>query len=163
MNVKRLVDELKIVTGLAAILPSSSEPDRVALKNYDGFLAIITVNNATTVTGSAITLKQSKDVAGGSGKALAFDKVWQNEDTDSAGGDVLTETAVVSDTFTTDGTDNKDLKYVIDVKTESLDVNNGFNTIRVGTGDATAAIVNIEYLLYNGRYAPVLDDSVITD
>ena len=158
-----MVDEIKIVTGLAAILPNSSTPDYVALKNYDGFLAIITVNNATTVTGSAITLKQAKDVAGGSEKTLAFDKVWQNEDTGSAGGDVLTETAVVSDTFTTDGTDDKDLKYIIDVKTESLDVNNGFNTIRVGTADATAAIVNVEYLLYNGRYAPVLDDSVITD
>ena len=35
--------------------------------------------------------------------------------------------------------------------------------LRVGTGDATAAVVNVEYLLYNGRYAPVQADSVITD
>ena len=163
MNIKRLVDELKIVTGLATILPSSTTPDYVPLKNYDGFLAIITVQNATTVTGSAITLKQATLVDGTGEKALAFDKVLQNEDTGSAGGDILVETPVESDTFTTDATDSKELKYIIDVKTESLDVNNGFNAIRVGTGDAVANLVNIEYLLYNGRYAPVLDDSVITD
>lgn len=163
MNIKRLVDELKIVTGLACIVPSSTTPDYVAMKNYDGFLAVITVKNATTVTGSAITLKQATAVAGTGEKALAFALVWQNEDTAAAGGDVLAETAVVSDTFTTDATDSKDLKYIVDVKTESLDVNNGFNAVRVGTGDAVAATVNIEYLLYNGRYAPVQDDSVITD
>lgn len=163
MRLKRMVDEIKIVTGLASVVPSSSTPDRVSLKKYDGFLAVITVKNATTVTGSAITLKQSTTVAGGSEKALAFDKVWQNEDTASAGGDVLAETAVTSDTFTTDGTNSKDLKYVIDVKTESLDVNNGFDVVRVGTGNATAATVNVEYFLYNGRYKPVQADSVITD
>jgi hypothetical protein len=108
-------------------------------------------------------LKQASDVAATGEKALAFDKVWQNEDTAAAGGDVLTETAVVSDTFTTDATDSKDLKYIIDVKTESLDVANDFSAVRVGTGDATAATVNVEYLLYNGRYAPVQADSVITD
>ena len=163
MDIKRLVDEMKFVTGLASIVPSTSTPDYVAMKNYDGFLAIITVKNATTVTGSAITLKQATAVAGTGEKALAFDKVWQNEDTGSAGGDILVETAVVSDTFTTDSTNSKDLKYIIDVKTESLDVNNDFNVIRVGTGDATAATVNVEYVLYGARYAPTQDDSVITD
>lgn len=163
MSIKRFVDDFKIVTGLSAILPSTTTPDYVALKDWDGFVAIITVNNATTVTGSAITLKQATAVAGTGEKALAFDKVWQNEDTGSAGGDILVETAVTSDTFTTDSTDAKDLEYVIDVKTSSLDVNNDFSAIRVGTGDATAAVVNIVYVLYNGRYKPVQGISVITD
>lgn len=163
MSLLRMVDSTKIVTGLAGILPSSTTPDYVTLKNYGRVTAIITVNNATTVTGSAITLKQATAVAGTGEKALAFDKVWQNEDTGSAGGDIMAETAVTSDTFTTDATNDKNSQYVIEFSTESLDVNNGFDCFRVGTGDATATIINVVYILHDARYKSTLADSVITD
>lgn len=159
----RMVDSTKIVTGLAAILPNSSTPDYVTLKNYGRVSVIITVNNATTVTGSAITLLQATDVAGTGEKALAFDLVWQNEDTAAAGGDIMTETAVVSDTFTTDATDDNNSQYVIEVNTESLDVNNNFVAFRAGTGDGVATIVNVVYVMHDARYKSTLLDSVITD
>lgn len=163
MNLLRMVDSTKPVTGLAPILPSSSTPDYVSLKNYGRVSVFILVDNGTTVTGSAITLKQATDVSGTSEKTLGFDLVWQNEDTGSAGGDLLTETTVTSDTFTTTTTNAKNALYVIEFSTESLDVNNDFSAFRVGTADAVATIISVMYVLHDARYKSTLTDSVITD
>lgn len=158
---KRLVDSAKVVTGLDMTTPSSSTPDYVSLKGYTHFTAIIKCKNATTVTGSAITLKQATAVAGTSEKALAFTKVWANTDTGAA--DTLTETAVSSNTFTTDATNSKNLMYVIEVDAAELDVANGFDCIRVGTGNATATTVDVTYILSNPRYTGATPPAAITD
>lgn len=160
---KRLVDSAKVVTGLAPVVPSSATPDYVSLKDYGHLTAIITVKNATTVTGSAITLKQATAVAGTGEKALSFTSVWQNIDTAAAGGDALTETAVASDTFTTNATNSKDLLYVIEVDASQLDINNGFDCIRVGTGNAVAATVSVMYVLSGARYSQATPPAAITD
>ena len=161
MGSKRLVDIGQPVVGLASVVPSTSTPDYVSLKDYEQFTAIITVKNATTVTGSAITLKQATAVAGTSEKALSFTSVWQS--IDAGASDVLAETAVVSDTFTTDDTDSKDLIYVVEVDAAELDTNNGFDCIRVGTADATAATVNVTYILRGARYPQAVMTSAIVD
>jgi hypothetical protein len=136
----------KLVTGLDSIVPSSSTPDYVSLKNFSRLCVVILVKNATTVTGSAITLKQAKTVAGGSEKELAFSRMWANIDTGA--GDTLTETTVVSNTFTTDATNSKNLMYLINVDEHNLDINNGFDCVRLGTANATAATVTVLYILY---------------
>ncbi len=161
MIAKRLVDSAKLVTGLDSIVPSSSTPDYVSLKNYGHFTAVILVKNATTVTGSAITLKQATAVAGTSEKALAFTKVWSNIDTGAT--DTLVETTVSSNTFTTDSTNSKNLMYVIEVDAAELDTANGFDCIRVGTANATAATVTVLYVLSNPRYAGATPPAAITD
>lgn len=142
----RLVDQAKIVTGLAPTTPSSSTPDYVSLKGAERLTAIIIADNATTVTGSAITLKQATAVAGTGEKALAFAKVWAN--TDTGAGDVLTETTVSGDTFTTSTTDAKNLLYVIEVKAADLDVAGGFDCVRVGTGNASNTVLSVIYVLW---------------
>lgn len=159
----RLVDKIKPVIGLDPAVPSSSTPDYVSLKFYKHLTAIVLVKNATTVTGSAITLKQATAVAGTSEKALAFTKMWAN--TDTGAGDTLTETAVTSSTFTTDATNSKNLMYVIEVDTQDLDIDNGFDCVRVGTGNATAATVTVLYILSQPRYSGSVGDlpSAIVD
>ncbi len=150
MTGTRLVDRLKFVQGLQPITPSSSTPDYVKLSAYTHLTIVIEVRNATTVTGSAITLKQATDAAGTSEKALSFSKVWANTDTGSA--DTLTETTVSSDTFTTDATNSKNLMYVFEVDATDLDKDNGFYWVRAGTGNATAATLSITYILSGVRY-----------
>lgn len=142
-NIK-LKEANNIVTGLAPILPSTSTPDYVSLKNLVRLTIILIVDNGATVTGSAITLKQAIAVAGTDEKALAFDTVAANIDTGA--GDTLTDTAVTSDTFTTDTTDNKNLMYVIDVKPEDLDIDNNFDCVRVGTGDGANMVLAAIYI-----------------
>jgi hypothetical protein len=106
----------------------------------------VLVKNDTLITGSAISLLQAKTVAGGSAKTLSFSRMLANIDT--AASDTMEETAVVSDTFTTDATDSKNLMYILEVDETNLDINNGFDCIRLVTGDATAATVTALYILY---------------
>lgn len=146
-----LFEQAKPVIGLDPAVPSTSTPDYVSMKGYERLTVIVLVKNATTVTGSAITLKQATAVAGTSEKALAFAKVKRNIDT--AAGDTLSEVDVTSNTFTTDSTNSKNLMYVIEVKAEDLDVNNGFDCVRVGTGDATAATVTVLYVLWGSKFS----------
>lgn len=147
---KTMVEETKIVTALAPITPSTSTPDYVKMTDGRRLLITIMVDNATTVTGSAITLKQATAAAGTGEKALAFSFVWANTDTGAA--DALTKTAVTSNTFTTATTDNKNLMYVIEVDASDLDMENGFEWVRLGTADAANMILSASYQLYNLRY-----------
>jgi hypothetical protein len=156
-HLQRLLDRAHIITGLAPIVPSTSTPDYVSLKGYGGMTAIVIVDNATTVTGSAITLKQATDVAGTGEKALAFDKMLANIDTAAAS--ALTETAVTSNTFTTTAVDNKNSLYIIDVPLKNLD--SGFDCVRVGTGNATAAVVSVIYVLYDPVYSGQTIDPIV--
>lgn len=145
-----LSEQVKVVEGLIPTVPSTSTPDYVSLKNFERVMILIIVKNATTVTGSAITLKQATNVAASGEKALAFTNYWSNIDTATA--DVLAAQTAVSNTFTTNNTNSKNLMYIIEVKAEDLDVNNGFDCIRAGTGDATAATVGVYYFLYGAKF-----------
>ena len=145
-----ILEQAKVVVGLPPRTPSTSTPDYVSMKGYSRCAVLIVVDNATTVTGSAITLKQAQAVAGTGEKALALPTAHRNIDTDAA--DALAAFDVTSDTFTTDATNAKNLLYVADVKAEDLDVDNGFDCIRAGAGDATAAVLAILYILYGARY-----------
>lgn len=150
MSGTRLVDKVKLVTALKPAIPSSASPAYVSLKDYNHLTIVVNVSNATTVTGSAITLNQATAVAGTSAKALGFTKMWS--DIDCAAADALAQVAVVSNTFTTDATNSKVLKYVIEVDAADLDVTNGFNCVQVGVANATAATVSVEYILSGARF-----------
>ncbi len=162
ISINSLLQEgAKIVVGLAPITPSSSTPDYVSLKNYNRMTAIIVADNATSVTGTAVTLLQATTVAAGGEKALAFTKVWANADVGAT--DTLVETVVTSNTFTTATTDNKNLLYVIDIDPASLDVDNAFDCVRVGTGNAANTVVAVIYLLWDAKYAAATPPSAILD
>jgi len=147
----KFAEQAKIVTGLPPRTPSTSTPDYVSLKNYEKMTIVILVDNATTVTGSAITVKQATAVAGTSEKAVSFASALRNVDTDAS--DALASFTVSSDTFTTDATNNKNLIYVIEVTPDMLDVANGFDCVRAGTGDATAAVLSVLYILHGPKYS----------
>ncbi len=159
----RQVDKMKFVEGLAPIVPSMSTPDYVNLKNYNHLTIVIDASNAVTVTGSAITLKQATTVAGAGEKPLSFTKAWRNVDT--AASDLLAEFAVASDAFTADATNSKKLMYVIEVDANDLDLDNGFDCLRLGTGNAVAQTVNALYILSGCRYSGSVDSlpSAIVD
>jgi len=108
------------------------------------------VKNGTTVTGGAITLLQATAVAGTGEKALAFSTVYANVDV--AASDALVETAVTNNTFTTNTTNSKDLLYVINVDASSLDVDNGFDCVRIDSASMANAVGSVIYLLSGARY-----------
>lgn len=164
MQAINLIDKAKLVFGspiIGALATTNGDCDYVSLKGYDRCTIVIAVDNATTVTGGAITLKQATAVAGTSEKALAFTKMWANTDTGAA--DTLVETAVTSNTFTTDTTDNKNLLYVVEVNASDLDVASGFDCVRVDSLLMANAVGYVQYILHGARNASPIAISAITD
>lgn len=150
----RLIDTHKVVMGspiIGALATTNGDCDYVSLKGYERCTIVLNVDNATTVTGGAITLKQATAVAGTGEKALAFDTVWKN--VDCAAGDTLTETAVTSNTFTTDTADAKNQLYVMEINASDLDVANGFDCIRLDSLLMANAVGTVLYVLHGSRYA----------
>jgi hypothetical protein len=151
MTATQLVHKFKMLNAYGPAVPSTAAPQYVSLKNYNHLTIILNVLNATTVTGSAVTLNQATAVAGTSAKTLGFTKVYRN--LDCAAGDTLAETAVSSNTFTTLTTNSKRAQYVIEVDAESLDLDNGFDCVQVALADATAATITATYVLSGCRHA----------
>lgn len=155
-NNARLDERVYPVVAAAGLLLTSTLGDTtyVSMKGYQRCQIIISIADGTTVTGSTITLKQATAVAGTGEKALAFTRMLAN--TDYAASKTMVETAVTSNTFTTQTTNSKDSLYIIDVDASDLDMANGFDCIRVdGTGHAATASRGcvVLYNLYGARYS----------
>jgi hypothetical protein len=159
----RLIDHVKTVMGCApaALTSTAGDGDYVSLKNFAKLRITLAVLNGATVTGGTITLKQAQAVAGTGEKALSFSKMFAN--VDCAAGDTMTETAVTSDTFTTNATNSKQLLYVIEVDASSLDIANGFDCVRIDSTGMVNAVGSAVYDLYGSRYASPIDVAAITD
>lgn len=149
----RLIDKAKIVVGCppAALATTAGDGDYVSMKGYDRLTMILSVDNATTVTGGAVTLLQAQDVSATGAKELAFSTVYANIDVGA--GEALTETAVTSNTFTTTTVDNKNSLYVIEIKASDLDVDNGFDCVRIDVASMASAVGSVIYILHPQRYS----------
>jgi hypothetical protein len=153
----RLDESVKTYIAAQGLLLTSTLGDTmyVSMKNYNKLQIIIAIADGTTVTGSAITLKQASDVAATGEKPLAFTRSLQNRDW--AAGKVMTETAITANTFTTvNGSNSKIQLYILDVDSSTLDTAGGFDCVRVdGTAHASTSPLGsvVIYNLYNPRYS----------
>lgn len=158
----RLDEQVVTRVAAAGLLLTSTLGDTtyVSMKNFRKLQIVISIADGTTVTGSTITLKQATAVAGTNEKALAFARMLSSVDYPTT---ALAETAVTSNTFTTQTTNSKDSLYIIEVDAEQLDSANNFDCVRVdGTGHAATASrgVVVIYNLFGARYSganPLVD------
>jgi len=151
---QRPFEILKVIkaTALAALTGAGGQGARVSMKNYRKCSVLMPISNATTVTGTAVTLKQHDAASSGNTKALAFTQMWSNIDV-GANADNLAVQTVASNTFTTDATNSKELLYVIEVDSESLDWANGFGWFSAWGQSAVASTGIILYVLSEPRYS----------
>lgn len=140
-------------TAIGALATTVGDGAYVSMKGYQRCTVIIDVTNSTTVTGGAVTLKQATDVTNSQSdeKPLAFTKVLAN--TDVAAAQTLTSTAVSNNTFTTDTTNSKRLRYVIEVDAAELDGANNFDCMRVDVASMANATGSVSYILWGARYS----------
>jgi len=161
MNTNARLDEQVFsvqATTLAALSGTTGDGVYVSLKNYARMRIILDVANGATPTGGVVTLKQATTVAGAGEKALTFTRMLSNVDV--AASQALVETPVSSSTFTTNTTANKRLRYVMDVRAEDLDINNGFRCVRIDVDLMSGATAVATYDLYGPRYTganPMVD------
>jgi hypothetical protein len=159
----RLIDTIAFVHAFKEAVPSSAVPTYVSMKGYDHVGILISFKNATTVTGSAITLNQATAVSGAGAKSLAFTVAWSVVDDSTT---VLpVRLAVSASTFTTDATNSKNGWYFIDVDAWTLDTANLYTSIQVGIGNATAATIGAWYLMgisprFNGGFDSMMNPLV---
>lgn len=159
----RLDEQVTSIVAAAGLLLTSTLGDTVyaSLKNFRKCRITISIADGTTVTGTAVTLKQATAVAGTAEKALAFTRMLANVDYGASR--ALVETAVTSNTFTTQTVNSKDSLYIIDIDSDMLDVANGFDCFRVDcTGHAATASRGcvVLYDFYGARYSganPMVD------
>lgn len=156
-----LSEQAKMVNGLFAIVPSGSTPAYVSMKGYNKCTVLLKVSNGTTVTGSAIALKQASAIAGTGVKALAFTTARRN--IDLAAADALADFAVASNTFTTDSTNSKLLMYEITIDESTLDNANSFDCIRADTGNSTNATVDVTYILWPAKFGKSTPLTAVAD
>lgn len=151
----RLDDQAYFVqaTSMAALTGAAGDASYVSMKGYRRVTVIVDILNGTTVTGTTVTLKQATAVAGTGEKALAFTRMLAN--TDVGAGQAMTETSVSSNTFTSDTTNSKRLRYIIEVDAESLDSANSFDCFRVDGAGAVNSTGLVTYILWGARYSGV--------
>lgn len=153
----RHVDQFKTVVLLSNLTPSTSTSQWLNMGKYSHATIYIPVLNATTVTGSAITLNQAVDVNGTSSKALSFTVNWSNAATATT--DALTQNTVNSNTFTTSTTNSLKLLYVIEVQDTDFDLDGGFSWLQLAAATGVActltAIAHL-YPRYGGNYTTML-------
>jgi hypothetical protein len=152
MTGTRNVDNFSFVHAFKEATPSTSTSTWVSLKGYDHVTILISYKNATTVTGTAITLNQATAVAGTNSKALAFTTMFACvPDTTSS---LVVQTAVSANTFTTDNTNSVNGFYVIEVDSFTLDQPNQFHAIQVAMATGTATTIGVWFLMgVSPRYA----------
>lgn len=121
-----------------------------SLKNYERVTFLIAATNGTTVTGSAISLKQATSVAAGNEKALSFSRMFAN--TDTSVNQQLTAQAVTNDTFTLNSTNSKNLLYAVEVDQGMLDAKNDFDCVKLVAGVSVAQTLTIIALLWPAKY-----------
>lgn len=170
----KLLEQVKVVYAFPHGTPSTAVPVYVSLKNYKRCTIILMVDKDSTGATSAVTISQATAVAGTGAKAL---NTWTADSvvdaasgtlggTITAVGDTFAATTVTSGTFTTATTASKNALYVIEVKSEDLDVANSFDCIRLGLGDSSSSthvVVTAIYLLRDPRFADASPPTSITD
>lgn len=158
---QRLVESSKIVSAVVPIntTGAAQDGDWVSLKNYQ-HLTIVIQQGAWAGGTPAVTLEQATTVAGGSAKALAFTSYWAGT---ALTDDNYAETAVSSNTYNLANAANG--VNIIEVDSDDLDQDNGFDCIRVriASPGANADLISALYILTGCRYASVDPPSAIVD
>jgi hypothetical protein len=147
--VEQLINQVHPVVGSFPQAATSIESDYISLKGYGGVSIILMLDVSSATDDGAVTLTQATNVSAGSAKSLPFD--WQYANLDTETSDALTKTAVTSNTFNAGGV-TKSCLYVIEIKAEQLDVDNGFDCLKVSLATVTNGYSAILFLLHTPRF-----------
>lgn len=163
-----LVEEAQIVS---AIIPVDSQSgantgDYVSLKGYDR--CTILVFKAAGVAGDdpVLTVTQAQDVAGTGVKALNFTRIDAKVGAQTGIGTFTKVTQAAANTYTDAVSAEAQALWAIEFKSEDLDVNNGFDCLKVAvpdTGAAGAQLLCALYILRGARYGSQPLPSAIGD
>jgi hypothetical protein len=153
---RHILDKVDIVSGIVPInLGSARTGDTISMKNW-GRCAIVFFKAAGSASEDpTVTIEQAVSIAPSSAKALNYTRVDVKQGTlTSVGTWTKTEVSATA-TYTNATLSESEAVIVIDIKAEDLDVDNGFDCLRVTIADAGSVnqIGAVLYILHEPRYA----------
>ena len=153
---KHILEKLQIVP---AVIPvdlqtGANTGDYVDLSNYGRCAIVFLAAAGTAGDDPVISLRQATDVADAGGKALNFDRIDVKNGTLTSVG-TFTSIANTDSDYTDDASAEVQNLWVIDIKAEDLDIDNGYCCLRVNVADVGthAKLGALLYLLHEPRYA----------
>jgi hypothetical protein len=153
---QHFLDKVDIVSGLVPInIGSARSSDVVTLKNH-GRCAIVFHKAAGSASEDpTLTVLQAVSVAPSSAKALNFTEVYTKQGTLSSVGTWTKTTQAAGNTYTNTTASENEAVWVIDIKAEDLDVDNGFDCVQVTIADAGSVnqLASLHFILHEPRYA----------
>jgi hypothetical protein len=152
------VEQAQIVPAFVPVnLATAANPgDWVSMKNYARCTIIFLAGTGTASDDAVITLEQATAVAGTGNKALTFTRIDVKQGADLAAiGEFTTVTQTAATSYTSLTSAETQNLWVIDVKAEDLDTDNGYDCIQASIGDVgtNAKIGTVLYILWGARYA----------
>jgi hypothetical protein len=150
------LDKVDIVSGIVPInLGSARSSDVITLKNY-GRCAIVFHKAAGSASEDpTLTVLQAVSITPSSAKALNFTTIYRKQGTLSAVGTWTKTTQSAANTYTNTSLSEEECVFVIDIKAEDLDVDNGFDCIQVTIADAGSVnqLGALTFILHEPRYS----------
>lgn len=155
-----LVERAQICAGFGPVDTSAAanNGDWVSMKDFDSCAIIFFKGAGTAGDDPTLTLKQATDVSGTGAKALNFSRVDYKQGTLTSLGTFTTAMQAPANTYL-DATSAENAGiYVVEVKSDDLDVNNGFDCVQFSVADigTNAQLGAALYLLRGARYNPPL-------
>jgi hypothetical protein len=163
-----LVEEAQIVM---AIVPVDSQSgantgDYVSLKNFERCTVLVIKAAGTAGDDPVITMTQAQDVSGTGVKALNFTRVDAKVGVQTGIGQFTTVAQAAGNTYTDLVSAEAQGIFAIEFKGEDLDVNNGFDCLKVAipdTGSAGAQLLTAIYILRGSKFGGAVNASAIID
>ncbi len=152
------LDKCQVVPAIMPVnlAAGASAGDWVSMKYYGRCAIIFLAGVGTVGQDPTLTLQQAKLVSGASPKALNFTRIDVKEATALTGvGLFTTLKQAAADSYTTAGSAAEQKLWVVDVKAEDLDIDNGYCTIQASISDVgTNAQLGVGlYILHEPRDA----------
>jgi hypothetical protein len=163
---QHILEKMDIVPAVIPLaLTTARVGDVVSMKNYGRCAVVIFKDAGTNGDDLTITVEQCKSVAASNNKALNFTRIDKKQGTLTAVGTWTTVTQAAGETYTNADLGGEQALIVIDIKAEDLDVDNGYDCIRVSLSDVgtNAQLGCALYLLHEPRYVKAGGISALTD
>ena len=153
----KLVENAQIVAGFVPLdLQVQRDGDWVRLRDFNHLTAIFYKGTGTAGDNPIVTLQQATDNAGGGAKALNFTEIWRKQAADvQTVGQFTKTTQAAANTFTDAASANQQAFWVLEIDADMLDVDGGFQYVRVTLNDTgvNAQLGCVLYILTQPRFA----------
>lgn len=164
---QHILEKMQIVAGIIPVDMSTAanNGDYVSMKNFGRCAIVVFKAIGTAGDDPTITVSQASDVSGTGVKALNFTRVDYKLGTQTGIGTFTTATPAAGNTYVDAASAEAQMLAVIDIKAEDLDMENGFDCLRVSIADigTNAQLGCALYLLHEPRFATNPLPSAIID